>query len=72
METVPQRPLGAGKLSRGEASQPETAVAQRQVLGAGVMVLMTVGKRVDRVFGERGWARNHRAKGLSELVCVHS
>ena len=46
METVPRRPLGAGETSRGEASQPKTAAAQRQVLGAGVTVLMTVGKRV--------------------------
>lgn len=46
MEMVLRHPLGAGEVSRGEASQPETAAAQRQVLGAGVTVLMTVGKRL--------------------------
>lgn len=45
MEMVPWHPLGAGEVSRGEASQPKTAAAQRQVLGAGVTVLMTVAKR---------------------------
>lgn len=36
LETVPRCPLGAGEVSKVEASQPKAAVAQRQVLGAGV------------------------------------
>lgn len=68
METVPQHPADAGKVSRGEAGHPKTAAAQRQVLGAGVTVLMTV--------GETGWGRNNRAEGLcwsryeEATVCV--
>lgn len=46
MEMVPWCLLGAGKVCGGETRQPETAVEQRQVLGAGVTVLMTVGKSV--------------------------
>lgn len=34
MEMVPWCLLGAGKVCRGETRQPETAVEQRQVLGA--------------------------------------
>lgn len=46
MEMVPWCLLHAGKVCRGETRQLETAVEERQVLGAGVTVLMTVGKNV--------------------------
>lgn len=46
MEMVPWCPLGAGKVCRGETRQPETAVEQRQVLGPGVTMLMSIGKNV--------------------------
>lgn len=46
MEMVPWCLLRAGKVCRGETRQPETAVEDRQVLGAGVTVLMPIGKNV--------------------------
>lgn len=46
MEMVPWCLLHAGKVCRGETRQPETAVQERQVHGAGVTVLMTIGRNV--------------------------
>lgn len=62
MEMVPWCLLGAGKVCRGETRQPETAVGQRQVLGAGVTVLMTVGKNVLGS-GETGSEETTQPKG---------
>lgn len=63
LEMVPWCLLHAGKVCRGETRQPETAVQERQVHGAGVTVLMTIGKSVLGSREIEDGEKKHTAKG---------